>query len=142
MLINHLKIAFRNLAKQKIFAGANIFGLALGIAAAFTLMLFVRQQTSFDRAFADSDRIYRVATDFYDMGGFAKSQKQLLDFLPDLTPAIEKGTHFDRGFRAAPVFVDNRTFEESNYFEVDSVFFQIFSYTFLERSAGKYDDCS
>lgn len=137
MIKNHLKIALRNLLKQKYFAVANVFGLALGIAAAFILLLFVMQQFSYDRGFDDSERIYRVATDFYDMGGFAKSQMQMLEFLPATTPAFENGTRFDRGFKPAPVIVDNRTFNEPNYFEVDSSYFQIFNHDFLEGSSGR-----
>ena len=136
MFRNYLKIALRNLRKQKIHAVANIFGLALGIAAAFVLTLFVRQELSYDRGFADSDRIYRIATDFFDMGGFAKSQRQLLDFLPGASSAIEYGTRFDRAFTPTAVQVGDRTFEESRFFEVDSAYFHMFSYRFLEGSSA------
>ncbi len=132
MLKNYLIIILRNLRKQKVFAVVNIFGLAIGLAASFVLLLFVQQQFSFDKGFVDSDRIYRVATDFFEMGGFAKSQEQLLDYLPGTTPAYEVGTRFDRGFRPVDVKIGDMMFEERQYFEVDSSYFQLFSYDFLE----------
>ena len=131
MLLNHFKIAFRNLRRNKVHAGVNIFGLGLGIAAAFVLALFVRQELSYDRGFENSDRIYRVATDFFNMGGFAKSQRQLLDFLPDAAPEIELSTRFDRGFSATQVTIVDVAYEETRYFYADSAFFQMFSYRFL-----------
>ena len=131
MLKNHLRIAFRNVLKHPVYAFLNVGGLALGIAAAFVLLLYTRQELSYDRHFEDHERIYRVATDFYNMGGFAKSQNQLLDFLPQVSPEVELTTRFDRGFHATNVIVEERTYEESRYFFVDTTYFRMFSYRFL-----------
>lgn len=131
MLTNYIKIALRSLKRQKLFAIINIGGLALGIAAAFVLGLYVRQELTYERHFEDHDRIYRVATDFFDMGGFANSQQQLLDVLPLEAPVLEQSTRFRRGFQETPVIASEQTYEETHYFFVDSSFFQMFSYRFL-----------
>ncbi|MGK7396200.1 MAG: ABC transporter permease [Candidatus Cyclobacteriaceae bacterium M3_2C_046] len=60
MLKNYLTIAFRNLNKFRFYSLINIFGLALGIAAALVIFLYVQFELSFDRHHANSDRIYRV----------------------------------------------------------------------------------
>ncbi len=62
MLINYLKIAFRNLMKAKLLSFINIFGLALGIGSTILLALFVIDEVSFDTFYSRSDRIYRVWT--------------------------------------------------------------------------------
>jgi putative ABC transport system permease protein len=131
MLRNHLKIALRNLVKYKGFSMLNIFGLTLGIASSFVILMYVWQELTCDRHFADYNRIYRISTDFFDMGGFAKSQKILHDKIVDYKD-IEAATAFDRGFQEIPVLVNTTVYRERNYFSVDSNYFKVFTYHFLE----------
>ena len=63
MLKNYLKIAFRNLWKNKGFSFINIFGLAIGIAVCLLIMLFVINEVSYDKFNKKADRIYRVDGD-------------------------------------------------------------------------------
>lgn len=132
-----IKLAVRHGLKHPVFTVLNVGGLALGLAAAFVLLAYVRQELSYDRYFKDHDRIYRIATDFFNMGGFAKSQQQLLDHLPQACPEIELVTRFDRGFEPTMVVADEHTYDESRYFFVDSTFFRMFSYRFLEGDPGR-----
>ncbi|HKR05923.1 MAG TPA: ABC transporter permease, partial [Bacteroidia bacterium] len=122
MFKNNFKLAFRNLVKYKGFSVLNIFGLTLGIASSFVILMYVWQELSCDRHFKDYNRIYRVATDFFDMGGFAKSQKILHDKLAEYKD-IETATIFDRGYQAVPVEVNTTVYNEPNYFCVDSNYF-------------------
>lgn len=59
MLKNYLKIAFRNLLKEKQYSFINILGLAIGTAVAILMLLYVSDEWSFDRFHTKSDRIYR-----------------------------------------------------------------------------------
>jgi putative ABC transport system permease protein len=61
MFKNNLKIAWRNLSKQKMYSSVKIGGFALGIAACLLIALFISDELSYDRLFPDGDRIYRVA---------------------------------------------------------------------------------
>tara|TARA_R110000868_G_scaffold4211_8_gene26527 strand:- start:9335 stop:11767 length:2433 start_codon:yes stop_codon:yes gene_type:complete len=63
MFKNHLKIAFRSLKKQPFFTFLNIFGLAIGIAGALLISLYVYDELSYDKMFPDANRIYRIDTD-------------------------------------------------------------------------------
>jgi predicted permease len=58
----NLKIALRNLWKYKGYTAINIFGLSIGLASCILIFIFVRYQTSFDKDYANGDRIYRVVT--------------------------------------------------------------------------------
>jgi putative ABC transport system permease protein len=63
MLKNNIKIAVRNLWRQKAFSFINILGLAVGMTACFLIFLYVRFETSYDNFHSKADRIYRVVTD-------------------------------------------------------------------------------
>jgi putative ABC transport system permease protein len=62
MLKNYLRIAFRNLIRFKIYSFINIAGLALGIAACILILLFVKDELSFDKQNEKAGEIYRVHT--------------------------------------------------------------------------------
>lgn len=57
MIKNFLKITFRGLRKNKTFSVINIAGLAVGMAAAMLIMLWVQNEVSFDRFYAHTNRI-------------------------------------------------------------------------------------
>ncbi|MEZ4988829.1 MAG: ABC transporter permease [Saprospiraceae bacterium] len=60
MLKNYFKIAIRNLLKERMYAGINIFGLSVGVAVVIMLSLYVRDEWSFDLFHEKIDRIHRV----------------------------------------------------------------------------------
>jgi putative ABC transport system permease protein len=64
MLRNYVTVAVRGLFKNKLYSSINIFGLAVGLAACLLILLFVRDELSYDRWIPDSERIYRVHTRF------------------------------------------------------------------------------
>ena len=60
MFNNYLKIAFRNLFRQKAYSIINIFGLALGLAACILVGLCIWQDFNYDNYHQNGDNIYRV----------------------------------------------------------------------------------
>lgn len=62
MLKNYLKIAFRNLKKYKLYSLINIIGLAVGIACCILIMLFVKDEWTYDSFHSNADNIYRAWT--------------------------------------------------------------------------------
>lgn len=60
MFKNYLKIAVRNLLKNKGFSIINILGLAIGMAASILIMLWIQNEVSRDRSYSKTDRIYRM----------------------------------------------------------------------------------
>jgi putative ABC transport system permease protein len=65
----NLKIALRNLWRNKTSSVINIIGLAVGLSACLMLLLYVDYEMNFDRHFKDSDKIYQVMTNFQDASG-------------------------------------------------------------------------
>ncbi len=60
MLTNYLKIAWRNLVNNKGFSGINIAGLAIGMAVAILIGLWIRDELTFDRFHKHYDRLAQV----------------------------------------------------------------------------------
>src|SRR5580658_2066331 len=58
MILNYLRIAVRNLYRNKLFSAINIGGLALGLAVCMTILLFVVHEHSYDRFHRDVQRIF------------------------------------------------------------------------------------
>ncbi|MDN5284105.1 MAG: FtsX-like permease family protein [Mucilaginibacter sp.] len=64
MIKNYLKIAVRQLRKQKMYAAIKIGGFALSIAACLLIALYIREELSFDKSYPDADRIYRIIGEY------------------------------------------------------------------------------
>ena len=63
MFKNFIKIALRNLWRQKAFSAINIFGLSIGISAALVIFLMTYYEFSFDRFILDREHIFRIVLD-------------------------------------------------------------------------------
>src|ERR1700724_2133771 len=68
MFRNYLAAALRNLARNRLYAGINIVGLAVGFAAAILSALFVRDEFSYDNWLPNADRTYLVTFNFTPPG--------------------------------------------------------------------------
>lgn len=60
MFRNYLKIAWRNLKKNKAFSFINISGLSIGIASAILILLWVQNEISYDQFHENKDRIFEA----------------------------------------------------------------------------------
>lgn len=65
MLFNYIKIAIRNLQKNKVYAIINVAGLTVGLSAFILIALWVQDELSYDRFHEKADRIYRVVENQY-----------------------------------------------------------------------------
>ncbi|WEK36918.1 MAG: ABC transporter permease [Candidatus Pseudobacter hemicellulosilyticus] len=64
MFRNYLLVAVRSIYRNKLFTFINVIGLSIGITAALVIYLLVHHDYSFDNFHRDSDRIYRVVSQF------------------------------------------------------------------------------
>lgn len=60
MFKNHLKIAWRNLLKDRQFTLLNVLGLSAGLACALFIFLWVTDERSYDKIFANDKQLYQV----------------------------------------------------------------------------------
>ena len=68
MFRNYLIIALRNIVRHKLYSFINIAGLAVGLTCVILIMLFVRDELSYDKWIPGSDKLYRVEVTFYPPG--------------------------------------------------------------------------
>lgn len=132
MLKNYLKIALRNLHKQKGYAFINVTGLAVGLACSFFILLWVQDELGVDRFLDDGDRIHRVwrnvhvGDQTYTWGATAKP---LAEVLRTEYPAISEAVHsFSSSFIVAKG--DQRFRETGTY--ASEAFFDVFAFSFLQ----------
>jgi putative ABC transport system permease protein len=125
MLLNYLKIAFRNLWKNRLFTGINLVGMSVGMACVVVLVLFAQKCLTFDEFHKNSDRLYYVQT---ESNGRKHSHTvyPILDQLLKDYPEIEAGTHIQTWYRPW-IHYGTKDVQESTVF-VDSTFFQVFSF--------------
>lgn len=69
MYKHYLKISWRSLVRSKVFSSIKIGGFAIGIAACILISLYIINETSYDKHYADGDRIYRVANNYQSLDG-------------------------------------------------------------------------
>lgn len=80
MFRNHLKIAWRSLKKDKLFAAIKIGGFGVGIAACLLIALFIRNEVGYDQHYANKNQMYRVVLEGMYKGEVMKSTHFQLPF--------------------------------------------------------------
>ena len=135
MLKNYLTISIRNLLRHKGFAFINITGLAIGIACCMLILLFVRDEISYDRFHEKADQIYRVVLDANISNSplVAPVTPAPMAFtLVDEYPEVENASRLFTFAGEVLVKKNDQVFIEERFYFADSTFFDIFTFPFLE----------
>jgi putative ABC transport system permease protein len=141
MLINYLKITFRNLARNKTFSIINIFGLAAGLATCLLIMLYIKDESEFDKHHKDGDRIFRIASASSNGESWAAAPAPLAFTLKNDLPEVEEVSRLftfpDIETMTLKVKQASQTiqFIERNGYYVDSTYFRVLTYDFKYGNA-------
>jgi len=137
MFNNFIRILLRGFVKRRVYTVINLLGLAIGLTSFILIMLYVRDELSFDRHYRNSDRIARVCM-IYDFGGVGENSASmpfpvaytLKSEYPDLVENVVRIFNFqsDRSL----VEYEGKKFSESRFYFADSSFFEIFSQEFIK----------
>jgi putative ABC transport system permease protein len=137
MLKNYLKIAVRNFVKHKLYSFINICGLAIGLACTLFILLWVRDEISFDRFHKNAEAIYRMNWDFkynnnegIGPGTPPPLAAALVNEIPEVTAAT-------RIYPVSKMIVryENKFFSESKIRGVEANFFDFFDFKLLAGNA-------
>ncbi len=133
MFQSYIKLALRNLYKNKLYAGINIFGLALGLTIFVLALLINDYEKSYDTFFKNADRIYTVNAKFTPNSGqsiqYARGvQSALPPLLRAENPDIIIAQDFGR--QVLTNYEDKRFYETVHFVERD--FHQIFDLTYVD----------
>ena len=143
MLRNYIKIAWRNLVRNKVSSIINISGLAIGLACVMLIGMYVKDELGYDRFFKGADRIYRVnthekiANDEFVAGhtpppvGLALQSNfpEIESYTRIFTPGDEIIHYVKNGHRAS--------LTEKSLLSVDSNFLQFFNFPLLAGDRNK-----
>ena len=92
MLKNYFKTAWRNIIRTFGYSLLNVSGLAIGMAVALLIGLWVYDQYSYDKSLPDYQRLYRVQRNFDSNGDtltFLSTSLKLADALRNQIPEVE-----------------------------------------------------
>jgi len=135
MLRNYLKIALRNLVRHKAYSILNISGLAIGMACSILILLWVQNESSYDRFHSNAAQLYRLTANAGDFKA-AVSPAGMGAGLQAQMPEIRSSVRVTKP--ATELFeTGDRKFEEGSVFYVDSNFLQVFSFALLRGDRMK-----
>ncbi len=130
MLKNYLKVAWRNLARNRTFSIINIAGLATGLCCFLLIVLYVVDELSFDRYNKNAARIYRIQTD----NRFGATENHLPTSSDVIGPALKKEYPQVEEYVRFYTFGGNKLIKKGNEFineanvaYADSTLFNVFT---------------
>lgn len=134
MLRNYIKIAWRNMFRHKVNSILNILGLAIGLISVMLIALYIQSELSYDKSFADADRIYRV-----NINGKMGDNAFRAGYTPPPAgaalvadfPEIESATRMYQPSNALMEYAAGSTpkvFNETEIFAVDPNFLDVLNY--------------
>lgn len=142
MIKNYLKVAWRNLMKNKMFSFINVLSLAIGLTCCMLITLYLLHELRYDTYHKNGNRIYQLGTVFVKEGKedrTANTPAPIAKAMQMEFPEIEKTTRLLRAFaddktllQYKPSNGDLRSFYESSGYLADSSFFQVLTYHFKE----------
>lgn len=134
MFKNYLKVAFRTLNKNRVYAFINILGLALGLTITILVFLFIKDETSYDNHWSDSDRIYRMGLKANAMGQNIDapiSPSPMAQALRTDFPEVETATRFQPNNQEILMRYEENKIYIQTMASADSLFFNVFDYEFV-----------
>ena len=139
LIRNYFTTLARSFRRDLFYSIINLFGLAIGLASAFLILIYVQDELTYDKHFKDHNRIYRLESYFTIKGKpdeFAITQIPLGPTLKDEYPEIEEYCRF---LPAGTVIFEhnNEKIQEDSIMISDTVLFQFLSHNLIHGDPGK-----
>ncbi|RKE98967.1 ABC transporter permease [Ichthyenterobacterium magnum] len=138
MFKNYIKVAFRTLNKNRVYATINILGLALGLTVTILVFLFIKDETSYEKHWDGYERIYRTGIKADMMG---QKMNAPVSCSPMANAFRTEFTDVETATRVQTINQEILMRHEQNkvYIQkgarVDSTFFKVFDYEFIHGNA-------
>ncbi len=139
MFKSFIKVAIRNILRQKAYALINVLGLAIGIACSILITLFIVHERSYDRFHENADRIVRLWLNGQLAGSKISGAYSAVPTGPAFLEEIPEVVNYCRIEPWTNILVrqGDRTFLEDDFYWADSGFFEIFSFPLLKGDPSK-----
>jgi putative ABC transport system permease protein len=133
MIRNFIRVAFRNLGKQRFYTLLNVVGLSIGIACFVMITLYVVDELSYDRFHQQAEQTYRVAIKGELSGqdiDVAVTCPPMAEALVQEYPEVERSTRLYK-LQSEVTRYEDVVFTETEVFFADSNFFEVFDYKLI-----------
>src|SRR5690349_15130769 len=134
---NYFKSTLRNLWKNRGYSTLNIAGLAVGVACASLIFLWIEDEVTFDHDVPNRSHIYRVMeNEMHNRVAYTSSNLPgpMAAVLPDEVAGIKHASRITSELTTALITTNNKSFYEKGEY-VDSTFFSIIDPQVLKGSA-------
>jgi len=133
MFKNYFKIAFRNLQRNKVYSFINIAGLSLGLAAAMLIILYVKDEVSYDRFQTNIANTYRITFTMLNKDGGVEHRDGITGYFqgPRFTANVPGIQSFVRLQSGGVDIEKGADVTSEEMLKVDSSFFSVFSFPLL-----------
>jgi len=133
MIKNYFKITWRNIIRNKVYSIINIIGLSLGLTCAILIMLYVKDEVSYDRFHNQVGNIYRVVNKNINPDGSLENFNPHSGYFqgPKFAAGIPEIEHFVRYREAHKDLKTETDIQPQVVFETDSAFFSVFSFPMI-----------
>lgn len=136
MFKNYFKTAWRNLSRNKIYSIINIAGLSIGLACAMLILLYVKDEVSFDKFHKNVNNIYRIVTKSKRDGVETKDGNTGLLQGPRFAQNIPGIQSYVRVQDGSADIKKETEIQSHELLYVDSNFFSVFTFPLLYGNAG------
>jgi putative ABC transport system permease protein len=130
MWTNYLRVALRSLRRQKLYSLINVLGLAVGLAFCILVLLFVRDELTYDSTHERADRIYRLYRDPVDGAPVDRELSMPIPAGPAMAatfPEVEAFVRLDVPGGTTTIRHNGHLFEQEGVLAADSSFFDVFT---------------
>ena len=140
MFRNLLKSTFRSFLKNKTVSLINLFGLGVGLATCMLLLMFIWDESSYDKHHVQGEDLYRVGIVFGDSPAASSPAPMAEGFKANFPEIIQSTRLFKYPMLESMLLTreadgDTKIFKESFGYYVDSTFFDVFTYQFISGNA-------
>ncbi|MGC4103749.1 ABC transporter permease [Ferruginibacter sp.] len=134
MFKNYFKTAVRNLKRNKGYAFINIMGLSLGLAAAMLILLYVKDEVSYDRFHAETKQLYRIVNKNVRGDSTVENINGFSGYFqgPKFAAGIPEIKHYVRYRQNQFDLKMGTDIQPQEVYEADTAFFSAFSFPLLK----------
>ncbi|HRW62502.1 MAG TPA: ABC transporter permease [Bacteroidales bacterium] len=141
MIINYLKVFFRNTIKKPFYSTINILGLAVGLGCSIVAFLYILNETSYNKGFEDYDKIYRIGSGIQSEmlnDSMPTSLQEVAPALVEQIPEIVAATRFVRWYDNSLIKVNNEYYSGVRGLISDSAMLDVFSFKILQGDPNSF----
>jgi putative ABC transport system permease protein len=139
MFYNYFKIALRNLSRNRVYSLINIAGLSIGLACCMLIILYNKDEVSYDRFHKNAAHIYRITNTTYDSAGKKNGTNGITGMMPG--PSFKREVPEVKDFvrvqsERIAVKVGTEIYEQDGLY-ADANFFSVFTFPMKSGDPAK-----